>query len=400
MNKLLTLYLFLTAAPLLQAQQDFKADFDFLWNEIDKNYAYFDRQGTDWDAVKAHYRPLTDTVSQPYYYTLFLEAVLRELGDPHTHLLINTDLSQRLLPSGTDLKVAVGGSGIVVLETRRNSRASSLVYRGDIISTINGTPALEAAKKYLGLFVSDQTRDLQLYNAANVLMAGDYRKPRIIEVQRDGETIQIDLGVCEFPKNESGLLSHEILNDNIGYIRVENSLGNTDLIKVFDDALDELMGTKALILDLRNTPSGGDSNVGMPILGRFTAEPKPYQTHYRVSEDKRWTEVVEPRGKTYDKPVYVLVNYWTGSMGEGMTIGLDAFGNNTVIGTSMAGLLGANYSINLPNSNYGLNITFERLYHVDGTPREDYLPGVMLSTQELLTTDDVWLTKALALINK
>ena len=39
MNKLLTLYLFLTAAPLLQAQQDFKADFDFLWNEIDKNYA-------------------------------------------------------------------------------------------------------------------------------------------------------------------------------------------------------------------------------------------------------------------------------------------------------------------------------------------------------------------------
>ena len=127
MNKLLTLYLFITAALGLQAQQDFKADFDFLWDEVEKNYAYFERQGTDWQAVKDHYRPLTDTVTHPYYFTLYLEAVLRELADSHTHLLTNTDCSQRLLPSGTDLKGGLIDGRYTILEVREGAPAKSII---------------------------------------------------------------------------------------------------------------------------------------------------------------------------------------------------------------------------------------------------------------------------------
>ena len=399
MSKRLFFIVFLFAAPLIQAQQDFKADFEFLWSEIDSNYAYFERQGTDWDAVKEHYLPLTDTVSHPYYFTLFLETVLRELADSHTHLRTNTDRSQRLLPSGTDLKVGFFGDRLVVLETRLGSEASKLLKPGDEILSVNGQPVSTAIAPFVGKFQDESKVDIHRDNAANILLAGDYRTLRYVDVNRGDKRFVVNLGVSPYPNNEQELISSKLLDGNIGYIKIENSLGNTDLIAAFDEILDGFMTTEALILDLRNTPSGGDAIVGKPLLGRFTDTPKPYQTHNRPSEQKTWTETVHPRGAYYGKPVYVLVNFWTGSMGEGIAIGLDAFGNATVVGTPMAGLLGANYTVNLPHSNYGLNITFERLYHVDGTPREDFFPEVKLSTHDVKTQGDAWLEKALELIN-
>ena len=38
-------------------------------------------------------------------------------------------------------------------------------------------------------------------------------------------------------------------------------------------------------------------------------------------------------------PVVVLVDHWTGSMGEGIAIGMDGLKRATIVGTEMAGLL-------------------------------------------------------------
>ncbi|MGZ3765798.1 MAG: hypothetical protein ACXVA2_14105, partial [Mucilaginibacter sp.] len=48
----------------------------------------------------------------------------------------------------------------------------------------------------------------------------------------------------------------------------------------------------------------------------------------------------------------------------------------TVIGTKLARLNGAVYSFEMPNTKIGFNISEERLYHVNGTPRELYKPTV------------------------
>jgi carboxyl-terminal processing protease len=45
----------------------------------------------------------------------------------------------------------------------------------------------------------------------------------------------------------------------------------------------------------------------------------------------------------------------------------------------MAQLLGATYRIDLPNSKIGVNVPAERLYHVDGRPREAYQPTISVS---------------------
>jgi hypothetical protein len=57
-----------------------------------------------------------------------------------------------------------------------------------------------------------------------------------------------------------------------------------------------------------------------------------------------------------------------------MAIGLDAIGA-AVEGTRMAGLLGAVYDERLPNSGLIVKLPVERLYAVDGTPREEFEPA-------------------------
>jgi C-terminal processing protease CtpA/Prc len=73
----------------------------------------------------------------------------------------------------------------------------------------------------------------------------------------------------------------------------------------------------------------------------------------------------------------ILVNRWTGSMGEGIAIGFDGMKRAKIIGDKMAGLLGAIYSYNCPETKIGFSIPVEKLFHVNGTPREDFKPMLL-----------------------
>jgi len=61
-------------------------------------------------------------------------------------------------------------------------------------------------------------------------------------------------------------------------------------------------------------------------------------------------------------------------MGEGLAIGFDAIGAE-VIGQKMAGLLGAIYDHRLEHSGLVVKLPTERLIHIDGTPREQFVPA-------------------------
>jgi len=92
----------------------------------------------------------------------------------------------------------------------------------------------------------------------------------------------------------------------------------------------------------------------------------------------------------------VLVGHWTGSMGEGMAIGFDAIGAKAVIGTPMADLLGGINQFQLPDSTITLELGFERLYHVNGSYREDFVPQAV--SWDGHTASDSELNAAIALL--
>jgi carboxyl-terminal processing protease len=60
-------------------------------------------------------------------------------------------------------------------------------------------------------------------------------------------------------------------------------------------------------------------------------------------------------------------------MGEGLGIGFHAIGAR-VEGSRMAGLLGAIYDHKLERSGQVIKLPTERLYAVDGTAREQFVP--------------------------
>ena len=85
---------------------------------------------------------------------------------------------------------------------------------------------------------------------------------------------------------------------------------------------------------------------------------------------------MSPLKNPYSKPVYVLVSRWTGSVGEAIAQGFSNMDKATVIGTSMARLLGAIKCVTLPDSGLNVCFPFEKLYNIDGTPREDFQPDI------------------------
>ena len=82
-------------------------------------------------------------------------------------------------------------------------------------------------------------------------------------------------------------------------------------------------------------------------------------------------------------------------MGEGVAIGLSAVGPATVVGTPMAGLVGATYHVKLPRTGIGINVPAEKLYHVDGTPREAFRPKILVDVSRAGAREDPFVKAAL-----
>jgi carboxyl-terminal processing protease len=197
------------------------------------------------------------------------------------------------------------------------------------------------------------------------------------------------------------MLSYRVIR-RLGYVRINNSLGQQELVRAFDEALAEFLDVEALLIDLRDTPSGGNSTVARGIMGRLVDRMLPYQRHELVAEFRStgirrvWDEYVAPRGSPFLKPIVVLVGRWTGSMGEGLAIGLNATRGALVLGQPMAHLLGANGEAVLPHSKIVVRVPTEKLSHIDGTPREAIVPCAISSADPDSLAQDRDLEAAIA----
>lgn len=389
-KKLSLLLLFIYSTYVSFGQSVYQKDFDYFWQTINENYAYFDQQTINWSAAKSIYGTMADTCSSRNSFVHILEDALNELYNGHCFLNTNTPSSNRLIPSGADMKVVLSNGQWVVDELRPGFNAADCgIKKGMTIISINDVPMATAMQRFLpGAVTRPDTRMMEY--AANMVLAGRHDIPRKITVKTSSGTK--DFYPDSLPnKTETGfetLLETKRTGNNKGYIRINNSLGNDDLIKAFDAALDSLMDANGLILDLRETPGGGTTTIARAIMGRFITKELPYQKHIYTAEEKesdvrRSThELVSPRGKIYRKPLVVLVSYWTASMGEGMAIGFDAMKRATIVGTPMAGLLGEIYTFETPVLKIPFSFPTVQLQTVSGKPREDYKPTVMVKDQD------------------
>jgi len=362
---------------------EFAADFDFVWSGLRDNYAYFDNKETDWSKVKQLYQPMLAEVKSRSDFVTLLEKLLDELYDDHTNLNTNLKSSPRLVPTGLDVWAEWKNGRAMVTQLRNGFSAEQAGLKiGMEIVSINGLPVRKAVAQRLGKSLKAVNNDARNWALRSVL-AGTHEKPRIVEAKNQNgalATYKLDLSAHTTVNSYKYIprVEWKMLPRKIGYIKI-NDLISTEIVAQFDAALERVKDTRGLILDLRDVPRGGNTDVAEPILGRLIDHRMGYQQVIPLREPK-YVKEVSPRGAwIYKAPIVVLVNRWTGSMGEGMAVGLDGMKRAKVVGTRMAELNGGIFSLELPNTKIRINYAGERLNHINGTPRENFVPPVAVN---------------------
>jgi carboxyl-terminal processing protease len=373
-----------------RSETEYISDFHWLTTQIEQRYAYLADRHVDMARLQALYMPHVETVQTRDEWIAVLEDVLSELHDCHATLGTHTAHSPQLIPTGADMWGDMVDGRATLVEVRSDSPAERAGIRaGDEVLSVDGEPVAAAIARHMPHTLSQPDPQAAGW-ALRTALAGRRDTPRVMTLRRAG---QVTLPPFVPSYSSEPLVWHWLEARRIGYIRFDNSLGDQSTVAAFDAALEDLRAAEGLVLDLRNTPSGGNTSVAEPMMGRLIHTEAPYQRFLvskamldtplpfvapapdpnRVYFDKH----VRPRGPfTYTGPVVVLVDHWTGSMGEGMAIGLDAMHRATVVGTRMAGLCGATEDFVLPNTKIDVDLPAGRTYHLDGRPRETFVPPV------------------------
>lgn len=370
------------------AQTKYHKDFMEFWDDINNHYAYLKQRNIDWDKVKEIYEPQVKKITNDTEFIKFLEKVLNELYDGHTSLNVNLKSSNRLIPSGMDICVKKVNNKFYINDIRRGFGADLAGLKiGMEVKYFQGKSIEEQLKEFLPKFTNQPSSEMVQY-ALDMLFAGTYHTKREISVIENGKEKVFYPETCH---NSKDLLFFKILNETTAYIKINNTLGNNDLILEFDKTLDKCLKYKNLIIDLTETPSGGNSTTARAIMGRFVSQPLPYQIHEfdekHYQTKRHWVEYVSPRKNIYQGNVFVLVGRWTGSMGEGIAIGFDGMKRAKIIGTPMAGLLGAVTNFELTETKIRFQFPTERLYHINGKPRETFIPEIL--TENIEKTEQI-----------
>jgi carboxyl-terminal processing protease len=360
----------------------FRADALSLEGLINSQYAYLDRFPAETMPMSAALRAEAGAVSDRRSLLRYAEHAIAALADPHAITGGSFADSWALVPSYSDLWVEPEGEVWRISAVREDSPAEAAGVRpGDSLVAVGEAPTGAAVAAFWADLGLEPTGDRAGY-AARVLAAGRRDRPRDLTV-RDGSGAERRLTLPSLYVAGAGERPPVSARQSAGalVIRFNDSLGDDRTVATFDAAMAGALPDQPIVLDLTDTASGGNTVVARAIMGWFVDAPTAYQIHNLPAEERetgvprQWIEQVLPRpGKRHHGTVTVRVGRWTGSMGEGLAVGLDALGAE-VVGDPMAGLLGAIYDHRLANSGLVIKLPTERLYAVDGTPREDFRPG-------------------------
>lgn len=382
MRLLLLLTVLLPFAGSVQAQttdltpEAYRADALSVEGLVNRQYAYLDRFPDGVMPMTEALRAEASAVHDRSSLLRYLEHALTALADHHAITGSSFRDSWALVPSYGDLWVEREGEVWRITAVREGSPAEAAGVRaGETLDAVGGVVTTEAVRAFWSEIGLTPGGERDGY-AARVLAAGRRDRPRDLTVSGRRLTLA---NLYTVSAGDRPPVTVTEAGDRLT-IRFNDSLGNNDTVAAFDTAMARARRGQTVVLDLTDTASGGNTVVARGVMGWFVSEARPYQIHNLPAEaretgvPRQWAEQVLPRaGKRFEGRVVVRVGRWTGSMGEGLAVGMDALGAR-VEGDRMAGLLGAIYDLRLENSGLVIKIPVERLHAVDGTPREAFVP--------------------------
>ncbi len=374
------------AAPRFDATVAF-AEFE---RALRDNYAYLERTDFDVDAHLATVRRAAEHADSPAGLRRLLQRSTFAFTDPHLMVGPLDDQDFNVWPTSADLSVTSDENGYFVQDVRADSPADHIGIRpGWRVTTIDETPLDSAVSSAWFGAASGPTRRQRDY-LATIIVNGTRATDRSIGFVVNGVAQRTRFpNAREFARSfdQEPPVAATREGDTL-IVRFNNSLGRDETIAAFDAVVAANVDVRTVILDFRNTPSGGSTNVARAIMGHFITQERPYQIHEvpgvlrRTSVPHRSVAHVVPRPPVLQVRVIAIGGRWTGSMGEGLVIGLNGAAQATTFASNMGDLLGALDNVDLINTSAVLSLGAESLFHVNGTPRADYVADHPLETAD------------------
>jgi C-terminal processing protease CtpA/Prc len=285
--------------------RDLRTEFRYVVYVGKQVYCYWDEKkadtGADFDALASKLEhSITDETTDTDYFKV-LRRWAASFHDGHVNALPRQDLSDiatysapvrtELLAPGTDhekLVVVTAPTG----PTPGDFAPTTAIQPGDEITSVDGVPVAEAIDART-LDASGSTPRMRRWAAGRKLVDAlgpvDGAKPLQLNLLRDGmpssvtlyRVVPLSTHPTDAPTTEPtgiDLIRAAVLPGEIGYLRIDGFDGTQDQ-HLLDEAMDRLVTTRGLILDLRR--NGGGDQSGDAILSRLATNAI---TRYQASE--------------------------------------------------------------------------------------------------------------------
>ena len=202
-----------------------------------------------------------------------------------------------------------------------------------VVSVIEGGPAEKAGMLPSDVIIKIDGTDVRGkdFNSALAMVRGRAGTKVVVTVKRGQDEIDLSM---QREKVEQKTISYEMLEGNVGYIRVESFYKNTT--QQFDAALKDLesKGMEKLIMDLRDNP-GGLFDVVVDMLDIFLD--KDLLVAYIDDKAGNQTKSFTSTEESFSKPMVILINGNSASGSELFTQTMKDYEKAVVMGTKSFG---------------------------------------------------------------
>lgn len=207
-----------------------------------------------------------------------------------------------------------GGAKIIQLYEGGPGEQAGL-KKGDVIKAVDGTDVTDKETSDIASMVRDSEKDSVM-----------------LTIQRENEEKTRDVKV-EIRDVEIQTVSHEMLSEDTGYIRISefSEVTSDQYKKAFADLKDQ--GMKKLVVDLRDNP-GGLLTAVCGVLRQIL--PEGLIVYTEDKNGKREEETCDGKNKL-DMPLAVLVNGNSASASEIFAGAVKDYGIGTIVGTTTYG---------------------------------------------------------------
>lgn len=295
-----------------------------LTEEQQERYSEIEDKLSEIDALLDHYYLNDDEIDTQTMEDNIMKGYVDALGEKYT-AYYTADEYQSLMESTSGAYEGVGMvvsqnvdtkviTVIQVFEDGPGDQAGLLA--GDIICKVNGE---DVTDEDINLVVKD--------------IKGEAGTEVTVTVYRPDSESYIDM-TMERAHIEQPTVSHEMMEDNIGYIYISSFDEVTE--SQFDEAIADLQdqGMEALVVDLRNNP-GGVLDTVCNMLDRIL--PKDQLLVYTVDKDGNKEETYTQDDEELDIPIAVVVNGNSASASEIFTAALQDYGKAVIVGETTFG---------------------------------------------------------------